>query len=165
MSIQACALYAAVPCLNSWRSSCAAPIQAPWWYSPVICAQPAITGILSVTRIEVLLGAPSRRLQAALYFFVALNMSSYPSNTNNSSTTTVSSTQTLVPKKDYASAFADLQSKYGFGGNAPSPNPEPNTTQAASKKAPSRKEDKALADLAGKYEFGGSQSQQKQSWL
>ncbi|PBK60187.1 hypothetical protein ARMSODRAFT_966367 [Armillaria solidipes] len=81
-------------------------------------------------------------------------MTSYPSNANNSSTTTVSSTQTLVPTKDYASAFADLQSKYGFGGNAPSPNPEPNTTQDASKKG---KGNKALANLAGKYGFGGSQ--------
>ncbi|PBK69385.1 hypothetical protein ARMSODRAFT_956993 [Armillaria solidipes] len=65
-------------------------------------------------------------------------MTSYPSNANNSSTTTVSSTtvsstQTLVPAKDYASAFADLQSKYGFGGNAPSPNPEPNTQDASKK--------------------------------
>ncbi|KAK0189444.1 hypothetical protein F5146DRAFT_1122031 [Armillaria mellea] len=63
-------------------------------------------------------------------------MTSYPSHTNNLSTTTVSSTQTLVPTKDYASAFANLQSKYGFGGNAPSPNPNPDT----------QGEDKALTD-------------------
>ncbi|KAK0440103.1 hypothetical protein EV421DRAFT_1905571 [Armillaria borealis] len=87
-------------------------------------------------------------------------MTSYPSNANNSSTTTVSSTQTLVPAKDYASAFADLQSKYGFGGNAPSPNPEPDTQDAA-KKAALKEEDKALTDEAGKYGLGGSQSQQK----
>ncbi|KAK0457062.1 uncharacterized protein EV420DRAFT_1644210 [Desarmillaria tabescens] len=80
-------------------------------------------------------------------------MSSYPSNANNS-TTTVSSTQTVVPTKDYASAFANLQSKYGFGGNTPSPNPKP-TSLEASKEAALSKEDKALADLAGKYGFGG----------
>ncbi|KAK0222231.1 hypothetical protein IW262DRAFT_1460536 [Armillaria fumosa] len=105
------------------------------------------------------------KLQAALSSSSLSTMSSYPSNATNSSTTTVSSTQTLVPTKDYASAFADLQSKYGFGGNTPSPNPEPNTTQAAYKKAPLRKEDKVLADLAGKHGSGGSQLQQKQLWL
>ncbi|KAG7443224.1 uncharacterized protein BT62DRAFT_935182 [Guyanagaster necrorhizus] len=93
-------------------------------------------------------------------------MPSYPPNANNSSTTTVSSTQTLVSTKNYAAAFAHLQSKYGFGGTAPCPNPQP-TTQEGSKKAALSKQDKALADLAGKYGEGGGggQLQQKQSWL
>ncbi|KAK0237211.1 hypothetical protein EDD85DRAFT_1023911 [Armillaria nabsnona] len=77
-------------------------------------------------------------------------MTSYPSNANNSSTTTVSSSQTLVPAKDYASAFADLQSKYGFGGNAPSPNPKTNTQDGSKKAAALKEEDKALNDEAGK---------------
>ncbi|PBK85717.1 hypothetical protein ARMGADRAFT_1017784 [Armillaria gallica] len=84
-------------------------------------------------------------------------MTSYPTDANNSSTTTVSSTQTLVPAKDYASAFADLQSKYGFGGNAPSPNPEPNT-QDANRKAALKREDKVFTDEAGNNGLGGSQS-------
>ncbi len=88
-------------------------------------------------------------------------MTSYPSNANNLSTTTVSSTHTLVPAKDYASAFADLKSTYGFGGNAPSPNPETNTQHGSKKAAALKEEDTPLNDEAGKYGLGGSQLQQK----
>ncbi|KAJ7156884.1 hypothetical protein C8R43DRAFT_1125457 [Mycena crocata] len=39
------------------------------------------------------------------------------------SNTTISSRAPLAPKKDFQSAFTDLQSTYGFGGAAPSPVP------------------------------------------
>ncbi|SJL11154.1 uncharacterized protein ARMOST_14557 [Armillaria ostoyae] len=50
------------------------------------------------------------------------------------STQTSQSTQPLMSsKKDYSSAFAELQSTYGFGGHVPSPAPVPKKPKTSSK--------------------------------
>ncbi|PBK69374.1 hypothetical protein ARMSODRAFT_956977 [Armillaria solidipes] len=64
----------------------------------------------------------------------------FPSSSlSNSSTASFVSTQTsqstqplMSSKKDYSSAFADLQSTYGFGGHVPSPiSKKPKTSSKA----------------------------------
>ncbi|SJL10954.1 uncharacterized protein ARMOST_14350 [Armillaria ostoyae] len=62
----------------------------------------------------------------------------FPSSSlSNSSTASFVSTQTsqstqplMSSKKDYSSAFADLQSTYGFGGHVPSPIPKKSKTSS-----------------------------------
>ncbi|KAK0216281.1 hypothetical protein IW262DRAFT_1299517 [Armillaria fumosa] len=62
----------------------------------------------------------------------------FPSSSlSNSSTASFVSTQTsqstqplMSSKKDYSSAFAELQSTYGFGGHVPSPIPKKSKTSS-----------------------------------
>ncbi|PFH54010.1 hypothetical protein AMATHDRAFT_53742 [Amanita thiersii Skay4041] len=62
---------------------------------------------------------------------------SYSSTVSLQSTATVSSTEPLckvyTPQKDYAEAFAALQSRYGTGGHVPNPKPKAETTYPSSR--------------------------------
>ncbi|KAJ7272638.1 hypothetical protein B0H12DRAFT_589814 [Mycena haematopus] len=91
------------------------------------------------------------------------------STTSLVSNTTVSSRTPLngVPRKDFQSAFADLQSTYGFGGAAPRPVPKKTSTSVPRSTVPSQTTrsplqttpknfESAFADLQSTYGFGGA---------
>ncbi|KAF7317854.1 hypothetical protein MKEN_00873300 [Mycena kentingensis (nom. inval.)] len=87
---------------------------------------------------------------------------------------TSSTTALVSPPKDYADAFASLQSTYGFGGATPSPvakktkaatsvttrnspKPTPSPSQPSTEsKATSKDYQAAFADLQSTYGFGGA---------
>ncbi|KAJ7065254.1 hypothetical protein C8F01DRAFT_1366280 [Mycena amicta] len=87
---------------------------------------------------------------------------------SNSTTSLVSSSPTLsaaAPQKDFQSAFALLQTTYGFSGTTPIPLPKKDTKKNASPAAFSaapgpasgaKDYQAAFADLQSKYGFGGA---------
>jgi len=99
-----------------------------------------------------------------MFFASNRSTASLVSNTTVSSRTPLTGSNT-AQTKDFQSAFASLQSTYGFNGSAPSPVPKKKTKQTSAPRsaisntatrAPTKNFESAFADLQSTYGFGGA---------